>query len=473
MFCMNTYTTTVGVEVHVELKTKSKMFCGCTNAPHASLPNVHVCPVCMAHPGTLPVVNKEAVFFLMQVGRAIGGTLAEYSEFDRKNYFYPDIPKAYQISQYKFPFITGGTIGGVEITRVHLEEDTARSVHDQGADSLIDFNRAGVPLMELVTEPVIHSAEEASTFARELQLLLRTLEVSDANMEKGEMRVEANISVSTTDTLGTKVEVKNLNSFKSVASAIDFETKRHIELIEKGGTVLQQTLGWDENKSKTFLQRAKETAHDYRYFPDPDIPKFVRSEIPEFSDTALDAVLKETPTAKRLKLSSLGVTPEQIEIIIAVKERSVFFDATIAVLSSSVPPKLASNYFTSDVLNLCDTQNLQLNDAYPDQFGALLLLVADGKITSRVAKDLLQQSVFEGKDPNELASAQGLLQENSSDAIAVIVDTVIQANPDVVMEFKNGKETSIQFLVGQGMKLSKGSANPSLLLEVLHQKLKS
>lgn len=469
---MNTYTTTVGVEVHVELKTKSKMFCGCKNAPHAGEPNAHVCPICMAHPGTLPVVNKEAVFFLMQVGRAIGGTLAEYSEFDRKNYFYPDIPKAYQISQYQFPFITGGNIGGVAITRVHLEEDTARSVHDQGEESLVDFNRAGVPLMELVTEPVIHSAIEASDFARELQLLLRTLEVSDANMEKGEMRVEANISVSTTNILGTKVEVKNLNSFKSVASSIDFETKRHIELIEKGEKVDQETRGWDENKSRTFLQRAKETAHDYRYFPDPDIPKFKRSEIPEFSDASIDAVLKETPNAKRLKLSSLGVSSEQIEIIIALKERSAFFDATINVLSSSVQPKLVANYFTSDVLSLCDTQNLQLEEAHPVRFAELLLLVTEGKITSRVAKDLLQQSVFEGKDPSELASSQGLLQENSSDAIEVIVTAVIEANKEVVLEYKNGKEASVQFLVGQGMKLSKGSANPALLLELLLQKLK-
>lgn len=470
---MNTYTTTVGVEVHVELKTKSKMFCGCKNAPHASLANIHVCPICMAHPGTLPVVNKEAVFFLMQVGRAIGGTLAEYSEFDRKNYFYPDIPKAYQISQYQFPFITGGSIGGVAITRVHLEEDTARSVHDQGEESLIDFNRAGVPLMELVTEPVIHSAEEASLFARELQLLLRTLEVSDANMEKGEMRVEANISVSSTGKMAKKyVEVKNLNSFKSVSSAIEFEAKRQIELIEKGGFVEQQTLGWDENKSRTFLQRAKETAHDYRYFPDPDIPKFKRSEMPEFSDASIDAVLKETPNAKRLKLSKLGISSEHSEIIIALKERSAFFDATINVLSSSVQPKLAANYFTSDILSLCDTQNLQLQEAYPNRFAELLLLVAEGKITSRVAKDLLLESVFLGKDPSLLASELGLVQENSSAAIGAIVDSVIEANEAVVQEYKNGKESSIQFLVGQGMKLSKGSANPALLLEVLLQKLK-
>ncbi len=454
MTLMTTYTTTVGLEVHVELKTKSKMFCGCKNDPHAGLPNEHICPVCMAHPGTLPTVNKEAVFFLMQVGRAIGGTLAEYSEFDRKNYFYPDIPKAYQISQYKFPFITGGSIGGVAITRVHLEEDTARSVHDQGEESLVDFNRAGVPLMELVTEPVIHTAEQASIFARELQLLLRTLDVSEANMEKGEMRVEANISVSTSDELGTKVEVKNLNSFKSVASSIDFETKRHIELIEKGGLVDQQTLGWDENKSKTFLQRAKETAHDYRYFPDPDIPKFQRSLIAEFSDSAIDAVLKETPDAKRLKLSTLGLPKEQIEIIIAERKRSVFFNGVLQIISA-------------DVLSLVDASNFLIEDAHPEAFAKLLDLVATGKITSRVAKDLLPKVVFEGKDAEVLATEGGLLQENNTDALTVLVAQVIAENPGVVAEYQGGKEASIQFLLGQAMKISKGSANPGVLLPLL------
>ncbi len=228
---MNSYKTTVGLEVHAELKTKSKMFCGCENNPHAKEPNVHVCPVCMAHPGTLPTVNKEAVKFLMMVGRAIGGTLAEYSEFDRKNYFYPDIPKAYQISQYKFPFVVGGEVAGVEIRRVHLEEDTARSQHDQGDDSLVDFNRAGVPLMELVTEPVIHDSKTAVQFARELQLLYKTIGVSDANMDLGEMRVEANISVSQTEELGTLSEIKNLNSIKVMGMAVDYETKRQIEVL--------------------------------------------------------------------------------------------------------------------------------------------------------------------------------------------------------------------------------------------------
>jgi len=469
---MKTYTTTVGIEVHAELRTKSKMFCGCENNPHEGEPNSFVCPVCMAHPGTLPVVNKEAVHFLMQVGRAIGGTLAEYSEFDRKNYFYPDIPKAYQISQYKFPFVTGGTIGGVAITRVHLEEDTARSVHDQGEESMVDYNRAGVPLMELVTEPVIHSAEEASYFAKELQLLLRTLRVSDANMEKGEMRVEANISVSDTDALGTKVEVKNLNSFRSVSSAIDFETKRHIEMLERGETIKQETLGWNETKGKTFLQRAKESSQDYRYFPDPDIPKFKRSEIEEFTNSRIDEILPITPYLKRLDLALIGLDEKQIEIIISDVHLDSFFLKTLELLPSGVEPKLAANYLTSDIIALLSTDFSRLDIASPMYFSQLLELISQNKVSSRVAKDILNEVVFEGKNPLLIVTERGLLQENSAESLNVLIEKIISENPSVVSEYKAGKEASIQFLVGQGMKATRGSVNPGALLQLLIEKLK-
>ena len=470
---MNTYTTTVGLEVHVELKTKSKMFCGCANNPHTSKPNVHVCPVCLAHPGTLPTVNKEAVKFLMMVGKAIGGTLANYSEFDRKNYFYPDIPKAYQISQYQFPFVSGGALAGVAITRVHLEEDTARSIHDQGDVSLVDFNRAGVPLMELVTEPVVHSAEQAGAFAKELQLLLRTLGVSDANMEKGEMRVEANISVSSSEELGTKVEVKNLNSFKSVESAIKFETARHIKLLEDNQEVQQETMGWDENKSKTFTQRSKETAHDYRYFPDPDIPKFKRDEIEEFSDSSIDEILPETPDSKRLNLRNLGLTSEQIEIIISERERDLFFNKVIQSLSKQVDIKLVANYFTSDLISAVSNGDYSLRSGNAEFFGELVYMVQKGELTSRVAKDILVEVVFQASDPNLLAKERGLLQENSSDTLSLLIDKIIAENQAVVAEYKAGKESVIQFLVGQCMKESRGSANPALLFQLLKKKLSS
>ena len=308
----NAYTATIGLEVHAELKTKSKMFCGCKNDPHNSKPNSYICPVCLAHPGTLPVPNEEAISMVLLFGRAVDATAATYSEFDRKNYFYPDIPKAYQISQYAFPFLTGGSLNGVELTRVHLEEDTARSQHEQAEVSLVDFNRAGVPLMELVTEPVIHDAKTAGTFARELQLLMQTINISDAQMERGEMRVEANISVSKTDKLGTKVEVKNLNSFKSVEGAIAYEIDRQIELLEKGEVISQETRGWDEVKLRTYTQRTKESAKDYRYFPDPDISKINVSTYEYFNINRLDEILPELPENKRIKYKDIGLPINQI-----------------------------------------------------------------------------------------------------------------------------------------------------------------
>lgn len=460
---MSSYQTTVGIEVHAELKTKSKMFCGCKNEPHASAANQNICPVCMAHPGTLPVVNEEAVHFLLQVGTAIGGTLADYSEFDRKNYFYPDIPKAYQISQYKFPFVTGGTIAGVAITRVHLEEDTARSQHDLGDFSAVDFNRAGVPLMELVTEPVIHDAKTAGDFAKELQLLLRSLGVSDANMEKGEMRVEANISVSKDSTLGTKVEVKNLNSFKSVESAIEYETKRQIAVLEKGEQLVQETRGWDEGKSKTYSQRVKESANDYRYFPDPDIPKFKRSLAPQFDNSRFTEIHKYTPTFKRDYYNKLGIQTELIEIIIAEKERDSFFTKVVA--SSKFAPgteKLAANYFTSDLMNALDSIHT-LSSASSDNFAALIAMVAEKQITSRVAKDLLIEVVFSDADPLQLAKSRNLLQQNDESYLLELVEKIVAEQKTVAEEYRGGKESALMFLVGQGMKASQGSANPTAL----------
>lgn len=463
---MNSYKTTVGIEVHAELKTKSKMFCGCKNDPHASEPNTNICPVCMAHPGTLPVVNKEAVHFLMQVGTAIGGELAEYSEFDRKNYFYPDIPKAYQISQYQFPFVSGGELAGVQITRIHLEEDTARSQHEEDV-SLVDFNRAGVPLMELVTEPVIHDPESAGNFTRELQLLLRTLGVSDANMEKGEMRVEANISVSKTDELGTKVEVKNLNSFKAMESAIAFEVKRHIEALEAGGELVQETRGWDENRSKTFSQRIKESADEYRYFPDPDLPKFKRSDIPEFSDSRLADISAETPESKRNSYRELGLPNDQIEIIIADLKKDVFFRNASNDISERKIITSLGNYFTSDVLGIVETENLSLETASPKMFRLLVSMVVAGELTSRVAKDLLKEVVFEGSDPQKIAKERGLLQQNSEDDLVPVVEKILADNPEVVVEYKAGKEASLKFLMGQAMKATKGSANPGVLIGLI------
>lgn len=472
---MATYKPTIGIEVHAELSTLSKMFCGCANRPHTDEPNTNICPICLAHPGTLPAVNKEAVKKVLQFGKAIGGELADFSEFDRKQYFYPDIPKAYQLSQYAFPFIKGGELAGVAITRVHLEEDTARSQHE-GEKSFVDFNRAGVLLMELVTEPVIHGAKEAAEFAKELQLLLRTIGVSDANMEKGEMRVEVNVSVSPDENLGTKVEVKNLNSFRVVEQAIIYEVKRQTELLEKGEKVAQETRGWDEAKNKTFAQRSKETAKDYRYFPDPDIPKYFLSEISDFNSSRLAENIPDLPSKIRLDLTNLGLTSQQVETLIYNQNLLNFLRDTLGQNAKEANTKsfvkTAANYLISDVSGLmASDESLELDSTNAMMFSRLIVMVEEGKITSRVAKDLLKEVVFEGVDPEKIANERGILQDNSSDKLASIIDEVVAANESVANDYRNGKEVALQFLVGQGMKLSKGSANPTALSLLFKAKL--
>ncbi len=465
------FTPTIGLEVHAELKTASKMFCGCQNDPHASEPNLHICPVCMAHPGTLPVPNATAIQLVAKFGTAVNGHLATYTEFDRKNYFYPDIPKAYQISQYEYPFVTGGSVKGVALTRVHLEEDTARSQHEAGTTSLVDFNRAGVPLLELVTEPVIHSAEAAVAFARELQLLFRTIGVSDANMEKGEMRVEANISLSDSDKLGTKVEVKNLNSFKAVEQAIEYEIRRQRELLERGEAVSQETRGWDEQKGKTYAQRAKETANDYRYFPDPDLPKMDLGEMPEFAPAILAASLPDLPEKKREKYSYLGLPSSQIEIIIADKDLDRYFADMAAIDGADVKTlQLSANYLLTDVIPLLNGSPLAVS---PRHFYGLMELNGSKRIGSRVVKDLLIEFIPQAIDIDFAAVvAERNLDQTFSDAeLGGIVDGILSANEAAVAEYRSGKTTVAQYLVGQVMKATKGAADPGAVLSLIQSKL--
>ncbi len=449
---MKEYTLTVGLEVHAELNTRTKMFCASLNDPDEARPNVNICPICMGHPGTLPVINKEAVRSVLRFGVAVGGILPDYTEFDRKNYFYPDIPKGYQLSQYKYPLVSGGLLAGVELTRVHLEEDTARSTHDKGEESLLDFNRAGVPLMELVTEPVIHSAADAARFAKELQLLLTTLGIAEANMEKGEMRVEANISVSKNETLGTKVEVKNLNSFKAVEKAIAFEMNRHITLLEKGETIAQETRGWNEERGETFSQRVKEDSHDYRYFPDPDLPKLFLSEIPEFAVESLRATLPELPWEKRERLAKLGITPEHIEIYVSRPEWGAFFEKVAGLLSDSALTKLASNYIASDLKTLIA----------PEAMVETIQMIARGELSSRGAKEVLKVLQSEGGEPRAIVEKHNLMQISDKNILNGFI-------AEVLAEEK--KDSPIQFLVGQVMKKSGGKANPILLQELMKEAL--
>ncbi len=461
------YKPTIGLEVHVELKTATKMFCNSKNDPDEKRPNVNICPICMAHPGTLPVPNKKAIEHVIRVGLAVGGTIADYTEMDRKNYFYPDIPKGYQLSQYKYPLVSGGELAGVELTRIHIEEDTARSIHDdKTGESLVDFNRGGVPLMELVTEPVITSAKQAADFAKELQLLLSPLylNVSEANLEKGEMRVEANISIN----MGTKVEIKNLNSFKAVEKAIEFETKRQTELLEKGEKVVQETRGWDEDKGITFSQRKKETSHDYRYFPDPDIPKMWISKIPEFKN--LHETLPELPAVKRERfINKFGLKAEDAEVFVSDVQMSTLFEGAAAGLNNE-EVKLLSNYLTSDLMGLVKN-NLVKTWPTAEAMSELVKMISAGEISSRGAKDILAVLAIQGGAPRAIAESHNLFQKSDESELLKIIDQVLAENPQQAAEFKAGSEKVLQFLVGQGMKLSKGSANPGLLAKLFKTKI--
>lgn len=503
------YILTVGLEIHAELKTRTKMFCNSKNDPDETRPNWNVCPICMGHPGTLPVINREAVKHVLKVGVALGGMLADFTEFDRKNYFYPDIPKGYQLSQYAFPLVTGGGLNGVAITRVHLEEDTATSLHEEGNYSLIDFNRAGVPLLELVTEPVIHSAKQAADFPRELQIVLRCLGASDANMEKGEMRVEANISValateiadlrglhadqrrqsenviqrqsaprlrSSAMPLGTKVEVKNLNSFRAVERAIVYEYHRQVSLLESGKKVAQETRGWNEDTQETFSQRRKEESHDYRYFPDPDIPKLLMSKIPEFALDVLKKEMPELPMQKRERyLRDYHLKMEDAEVFIGNRALGRLFEESARALRK--PEVLrAANYLTSDLMGLLKKKGADADSASfafdAPAFASLISMAAGNKISSRGAKDILSVMFENGGTPEEIARERGLLQQSDEASLRKIAEGIIAANQSVVNDYKKGKPAALQFFIGQGMKATKGAANPEMLREIFISLLK-
>lgn len=462
------YEPTIGLEIHAELKTATKMFCDSPNDPDEKHPNVNVCPICMGHPGCLPVMNKKAIESVIRVGLAIGGKIAEETKFDRKNYFYPDLPKGYQISQYDKPLVTGGTLNGVRVTRIHLEEDTGTLSHDSEGKTLVDFNRAGVPLMELVTEPDIRSAEQASAFAKELQRILRYLGVSDANMEKGEMRVEVNISMN----MGTKVEVKNINSFKAVEGAVAKETERQTGLLEKGEgeKIKQETRGWDDVKRTTVSQRSKENAHEYRYFPEPDLPAFKTSG---FDIERLKAELPELPEAKRIRFASeYGLSKTQAEFLADDEALAEYYEEAASELkekSDKADYALLYNYLTTDLLGLMKGKGFALNEIKipPEHLAHLVYMISEGKITSRQAKDALLKMFAEGEDPETLLAGQGAI---GGDALTVAIDEAVKENPKAVEDYKNGKEASLQFLIGQVMKKTRGAAKPDELAELLKEK---
>jgi aspartyl-tRNA(Asn)/glutamyl-tRNA(Gln) amidotransferase subunit B len=472
------YIPTIGLEIHAELKTNTKMFSNSRNNPDEEKPNTNINPVDVAHPGTLPTINKKAVEHMIKIGLAVGGEIADYTEFDRKNYFYPDIPKGYQISQFKYPIVSGGNVHGVDLTRIHLEEDTGLSKHfsasletgDPEGFSLVDYNRAGIPLMELVTEPVIHSAEDASDFAKEFQTILRYLGVADANMEKGEMRVEANISVSDDPKkLGTKVEVKNLNSFKVVEKAINFEIKRMTKLLEegRGDEIVQETRGFDESKQKTFSQRKKETSDDYRYFPEPDLPKMNLHEV--FDLDSIKESLPELPKQKRERFTKeFGIKEADVELFIFERELSDFFESVVKQGDfKAEQAKIASNYILSDVVSLTK-EGGEIPEV--DSFTKLIDMITDDKVSSRVAKDILAILVKDKSiDPEKYAQENNIIQKDNSEELKPILESILENNPSVVEDYKKGKENALKFLMGQVMRETKGSANPKKVEEMLKE----
>lgn len=497
---MEKYYITIGLEIHAELKTQSGMFCSCANIPLEDSPNKNVCPICMAHPGALPTLNKEAIKKMIEIGLYIGSDIADFTEWDRKHYFYPDMPKAYQLTQYKYPIVSGGKINDWPLTRIHLEEDTAKSTHDQGDHTLIDFNRSGVPLMELVTEAVtytdIESAAKASSdFAKELQLILRTLDASEAEMSKGQMRIEVNLSVSKDkDKYGTKVEVKNINSFKSVEDAVRFEAKRHIELIEagRGDEIVQETRGFEENKRITLSQRKKESSDDYKYFPDPDLPKIYIHSL--FNLEEIKNNLPENINSQRKNLREFGVKEEYIELLLNNITLSRYFnEIKKEILSHNYDKEkqekmitLAVNYICVDVSSILQKEQKEKLVHFIDKedFEQILEMLYTDELSSRGAKDLITFMMTDlpydtmlemsknDMDAREIAEMKGLIQKNDKEALVEIVENVIANNLKQWEELKNGNDKLIMFFVGQAMKEAKGSGNPQLFTEIIKEKVK-
>jgi len=483
----------IGMEVHVELKTASKMFCACANGlGQESEPNIHICPVCTAQPGALPTPNRKAIESVQRSGLALGCTLATHSKFDRKNYFYPDLPKGYQISQYDEPFCGKGELEiregkTVGITRIHMEEDTGKLTHPAGAKhTLVDLNRAGVPLMELVTEPDIESSSDARLFCQKLRQIFRYLDISDADMEKGQMRCEVNISLheeGAEKLSGTKVEVKNINSFKAVEKSIEYEIRRQTGDLEAGKNIAQETRGWDENRQATVSQRKKESAHDYRYFPEPDIPPFSFTEA-DFE--ALRQTIPELPAVKEKRFTEqYGLSAEAVSVITAEKPTADYFEAVISEIGAKKQSsemdgdaekaiRLAANYLVTELRKrLADIgKTVDTSGITPENYAEFITILADGKINSSAAQTVLAEMLLGGdNDPSHIIERLNLGQMNDTGELGNIVDSVLAANEKSVEDFRAGKQNALQFLMGQTMAATKGKANPTVVTEILKKKL--
>ncbi len=472
------YEAVIGMEVHVEINSKSKVFCACGTDFHAP-PNTNVCPVCLGMPGTLPVLNVDMVNKSVAAGLALGCTISRWSKMDRKNYFYPDLAKNYQISQYDLPLCHGGymdiEVNGVEkrigITRAHIEEDTARNTHTiGGGQSGVDFNRCGMPLLEIVTEPDIHSADEAYAYLTLLKQTLQYLEVSDCNMEEGSLRAEANISVRPkgTTALGSKTEVKNVASFSGVHKAIDFEIKRQINVIREGGAVLQETRGWDADRGVTFSQRQKESAHDYRYFPEPDLTPIV---VDEAWEQRIRESLPELPQARCKRFqTTYGLSPYDAGVLTAGRPMADYYES---VITAGADPKKAANWIMVDLQALLTDAKQEITDCKvaPEHIAELLTLIGDGAISGKMAKDILRDIFETGKTPKAVVEEKGLVQISDTGAVEAIVRQVAEGHPAQVEQYKGGNEKVLGFLMGQVMRASQGKANPKLAEDLLRKLL--
>ena len=472
------YESVIGLEVHVEIGTKSKLFCACKNDFHAP-PNTLVCPVCLGMPGALPVMNEEMINASIKVGLALNCTISRWSKMDRKNYFYPDQAKNYQISQYDLPlshdgyldFELDGDTRRVRITRAHVEEDTARNVHTIGtAESGVDFNRAGVPLLEIVTEPDLRGAEETHAFLSALKRLLEYLGVSDCNMEEGSLRAEPNISIRPKgrSELGVKTEIKNVASFTGVQKAIEFEIKRQRKVIEDGGVVIQETRGWDADRGVTLAQRSKESAHDYRYFPEPDLVPIV---VDEAWERRIRDSLPELPRARRMRIErEHGLSEYDSGVITMTKSMADYFEETVA---AGAAPKQAANWIQGDLRALLTDADTTLDTAKvrPHQLAELIRLIADNTISGKIAKALLPDMLETGRDPAVLVEEKGLVQISGKDELEALLEEVISNNPGPVSDFKAGKKKAMGFLVGQMMKATKGQGNPKVVNDLLIERL--
>ena len=476
------YETIIGLEVHAQMLTESKIFCGCSTKFGAE-PNANTCPVCVGFPGVLPVLNKKVVEFALRAGLATHCTIDQSSRSARKNYFYPDLPKGYQISQYELPICANGyidielngTAKRVRLTRIHMEEDAGKNIHDQHGDSsLVDLNRAGVPLLEIVSEPDMRSAEEAGVYLKTLRAILQYLRICDGNMEEGSFRCDANVSIrpQDSDQLGTKIEIKNLNSFKAIEKALAFEVKRQADTLREGGALMQETRLWDEQREETRSMRSKESAHDYRYFPDPDL---LPVAIPDHWIEEVRANLPELPAARKHRIiSAYGLSAYDAELLTSRRDVADYFESAVKVHANA---KALSNWIIGDLFRVLKERNLddQLDiENWPvpaPHLAELVGLIDQGKISGKIAKTVFETMLKSGKSPRQIVSEKSLEQVSDAGSIDAAIDRVLAANGKQVEQFRAGNEKIFGYLVGQIMKATQGKANPQLVNRALRAKL--